>query len=392
MAIAFYISVFILLYAYVGYGVLLWLISRLKRSMLAPAGTAELPAVTLIIPAYNEADCLHGKLQNCLELDYPADKLRLVVVTDGSTDESETILQQFHQRITWLHQSTRQGKMAAINRSMQYVETPIVVFSDANTMLNQQAISQLVKHYADPHVGGVAGEKKVVLKNNGAIGLGEGLYWQYESRMKQLDSNFNTVVGAAGELFSMRTSLFVPQDEQLLLDDFMLSMKLCIDGYRVVYEPGAFATEVASINLEEEKKRRIRIAAGAFQSVTRLWPYLLIVKHPLLYFQYFSRRILRWIACPISLLVCFVANAYLVWQPGAHWGIQAFFVLQLLLYTAALLGGIGYRKGVVTLFFIPFYFLFMHVSLVWGWIHYITNRQSVLWDKSKRHIAIETVN
>lgn len=389
----FYISLFLLLYTYVGYGMLVYIINLLRKKRGVKEAPAALPEVTLIIPAYNEADWLPAKIDNCLQLDYPADKLQIIFVTDGSTDESLALLND--PRLTVLHEPNRKGKMAAINRGMQYVTSPIVVFSDANTVLNRQSLLHMVAHYANEKVGGVAGEKKI--KNgegSSIIGFGEGLYWQYESMLKQLDSDFNTVVGAAGELFSMRTSLFRPQDEQVILDDFMLSMQICINGYKVVYEPKAFAQEVPSADLSEEKKRRVRIAAGAFQTIAKLWPQFMLVKRPLLYFQYFSRRIMRWLVCPPCLLVCFISNGWLAAMPGASLPLKIIFFLQILFYGSALVGGLLYRKGMaLKVLFVPFYFMFMNLSLVEGFIKYCTRKQTVLWDKSRRRmLPLESIN
>jgi poly-beta-1,6-N-acetyl-D-glucosamine synthase len=392
MTVAFYTSLFVLLYTYVGYAVIIYVISLFRKKVKPSRAARELPAVTLIIPAYNEAECLPAKLENCRQLEYPADKLKIIVVTDGSTDSSNKLVERYP-GVQLLFEPARTGKMAAINRSMQYVNTPVVVFSDANTLLNPSSIKNIVAHYADESVGGVAGEKKVNPTADGSlIGFGEGLYWKYESALKQLDSDFNTVVGAAGELFSMRTSLFQPQDEQVILDDFILSMKLCIEGYKVVYEPNAYAQEVPSTDIFEEKKRRTRIAAGAFQSIPKLWPYLMLVNRPVLYFQYFSRRILRWIGCPICLLVCFFSNGFLAAAPDAPVLLQVCFIAQTLFYATAAWGGLNYKRGSATAWYIPFYFMFMHVSLVQGFVKYVTRGQSVLWDKSKRRMALETIN
>jgi poly-beta-1,6-N-acetyl-D-glucosamine synthase len=392
VAYAFYGTLIVLLYTYLGYAIIVFIASRFRKNGKTQVDITDLAAVTVIIPAYNEADCLDQKLQNCFELDYPTDKLRVIVVTDGSTDESNSLVRQFP-GVQLVYHPARHGKMAAINHSMAYVTTPIVVFSDANTILNASSLLHMVAHYQDENVGGVAGEKKVLDSNgHSLVGLGEGLYWRYESMLKQLDSDFNTVVGAAGELFSMRTSLFRTQDEQVILDDFILSMTLCIEGYKVVYEPKAYAQEVPSIDIQEERKRRIRIAAGAFQSIPKLWPHLMLLRKPVLYFQYFSRRILRWVASPVCLLVCFICNAYLASVPGASLFEQSFFIVQVAFYTTALWGGLNLKSGSANALYIPFYFMFMHVSLVQGFVTFITRKQTVLWEKSKRRMAMEPMN
>lgn len=384
----FWISLLLLFYTYAGYGILLYIINlgRSKQHVVHTP-SLELPSITLIVPAYNEAEWLSHKVQNSLELDYPAGKLEIIFVTDGSTDESNWILQQ-HSSIRALFQPGRKGKMAAINRAMQYVTTPIVVFSDVNTILNKDCLLHIANHYADDKVGGVAGEKKIYTKSFPlGMGYSEGLYWKYESMLKQLDSDFNTVVGAAGELFSMRTSLFTAQNENIILDDFLLSMTLCVAGYKVVYEPKAYAIEAPSINIKEERKRRVRIAAGAFQTIPLLWKHLLIINKPVLYFQYFSRRLLRWVACPLCLVALYVCNAaILVNEPGAL-VFYLFFIVQNIFYIVAVAGALWYKAGArLNILTIPFYFVFMNVLLVQGFLRHIAGKQSVIWEKSKRTV------
>ena len=241
---------------------------------------------------------------NTLELDYPKDNLKIYFVTDGSTDGTNDILKSYP-GINVLFTPERKGKVAAINHAMEYVSTPFVIFCDANTFLNKACVKEIVKHYSYESTGAVAGEKKVIdsSEKNSAAGSGEGIYWKYESILKKLDASFYTVVGAAGELFSMRTNLYEPVDTDILLDDFMISMNICKKGYRVMYEPAAFAMEAPSISIREEQKRKIRISAGGFQSIYLLKDLLNIFKYGKLSFQYISHRVLRWAVCPFLLPV-----------------------------------------------------------------------------------------
>lgn len=381
--IIFWTGLFVIFYAILGYGIILWLCTLLKKKQFkAPA---SLPVITLVIAAYKEAAFLSPKINNCFALDYPKDKIKILFAIDGDDEQSLNILRNYEQ-ITFVHSTTRRGKMAAINEAMQNVKTPIVIFSDANTMLNADAVRQIVKHYENPLVGGVAGEKKV---NNKQVitGSGEGLYWRYESLLKQLDDQFYTVVGAAGELFSMRTSLFQSQPNDTILDDFMLWAHICQSGYKVSYEANAYALENPSANLQEELKRRIRISAGAFQSIGRLWSLFNFFKHFKLSFQYFSRRILRWIFVPVFLPVCFISNALLIWHK-ADFAYTILFVLQIVFYCLAITGGLFsiMKKKPPIPFLIPFYFVFMNLSLWLGFFKFIARSQSVLWEKSNRII------
>ncbi|MDP4263501.1 MAG: glycosyltransferase family 2 protein [Bacteroidota bacterium] len=341
--------------------------------------------VTLIIAAYNEGSILEKKVKNTLDIDYPPEKLKVIFVTDGSTDGSETIIGKYPSFLL-LHQPERRGKLAAIKRAIGQVRTPIVVFSDANAMLNRECIQKIVRHYNNPATGGVAGEKKITgSKQQSAVGMAEGLYWNYESFMKKQDAAFNTVVGAAGELFSIRTDLFPELGENIILDDFVISMKVCIRGYKIDYEPQAFATEWPSLSLGEEGKRKVRISAGAYQSIAYLKSALNVFKHPLLSFQYISRRLLRWIFCPLMLVILLTANILIVFTIASPAFYTFFLYGQLSFYMMALLGWLitstGKKAGVLT---IPFYFVFMNYCLAKGFIQFLNGKQTVLWEKSIR--------
>lgn len=385
----FWISLFIIFYSYIGYGILLWFFLKLK-SLLRPDKSTPVetddfePEVTLVIAAFNEAAFIEKKIENSLALVYPAGKLKFLFVADGSEDETVDIIKKYPQ-INLFFKPEREGKSMAINRIIPFVTTGIIVFSDANTLLNKNCIKEIVKHYRDPGVGAVAGEKVVAAGNGegGIAGTGEGLYWQYESFLKKMDARFYSVVGAAGELFSIRTTLFEPVHKNVLLDDFIISMKICKKGYRVMYEPGAYATEAPSFSLKEEQKRKIRISAGGWQSVFMLKSLLNIFKYGKLSFQYISHRVLRWIICPWLLPALFIANWVLLYTDQSFYTV--FFLCQCLFYMAALLGWLFARVNIkVKLLYIAYYFVFMNVALYLGFIRFIKKSQTVLWDKAKR--------
>lgn len=385
--IIFWIFIAFLLYAYIGYGIIATTIAfvySITKKQDTVVLEMSLPKVTLIVPAYNELDILPQKIHNTLALDYPTDLLDIIFITDGSTDDCYTLLKSFS-NILHLHQPERKGKMAAMNRAMQFVKTPIVVFSDANTLLNSIAIREMVRHYANETIGGVAGEKKVIAtQQDNLVGQGEGLYWKYESAMKQLDSNLYTVVAAAGELFSIRTNLYIPLPEDTVLDDLVLAISTCKQGYTIAYEKNAYAIETPSINLYEERKRKIRIAAGAAQAVARLG----IVPSStnwMLNFQFFSRRIIRWIISPIALPIILTSNILLVIQYRAGMLYQTILLLQLCFYTMAFVGWIMYKWNKKSmLLFVPFYFVFMNSCMLIGFIKQMLGKQKATWDKAKR--------
>lgn len=257
--VLFWISLFIVFYTYIGYGILLYILVKIKECFRKPAprpmpADDALPPLTLFIAAYNEEDVVDEKMRNCLELDYPADKLRILWVTDGSNDHTNERLSHWPQAIV-LHQPQRQGKTAALNRGIHFVETPLVVFTDANTHLNREALREIVHAFTDPKVGCVAGEKRIAVqsKDNAASG-GEGLYWKYESTLKALDARLYSAVGAAGELFAVRRELFEEMQTDTLLDDFILSLRIVMQGHTIAYCANAYAVESGSADMREERK------------------------------------------------------------------------------------------------------------------------------------------
>jgi len=260
----------------------------------------------------------------------------------------------------------------------------MLFFSDANTMLNTGAVKNIVKHFADDKVGCVSGEKKIITdKADSASSSGEGIYWKYESLLKRLDSELNSAVGAAGELVAFRTSLYIGLPEDTLLDDFMQSMQMAAAGYKIVYEPQAFAIESASINVAEELKRKVRICAGGWQSINRLSGKLHFKKTPLLFFQYISHRVLRWTAAPFLLIAIFILNIQLTIQGQQFY--SYLMAAQILFYSAAMTGFILRNKKLsFKPVFVPYYFCVMNYAVLAGLKKYVSGNQKVTWDKAKR--------
>lgn len=387
MQIIFWISIAIIIYTYVGYGLLLYFILKIKALVKGKRKSPEpgyAPSLTLIVAAYNEAYCIEEKIINTLALRYPADKISYIFVTDGSTDSTPDIVAKYPQ-IKGMHQSGRSGKIAAVHRAMQEVNSEVVVFTDANTMLNKDALLMMCRHYIDQNVGAIAGEKRVQIDETADATAGEGFYWKYESKLKKWDSELYSVVGAAGELFSIRTSLYTPVEPDTILDDFMISMQIALKGYRIVYEPDAYASELASANTGEELKRKIRIAAGGVQSTIRLKSLLWPFSQPILSFEYISHRILRWIVTPYMMMLAFILNCLIVYINGMNNIYGLILAGQLFFYLAAMLGWVlEQRQLKVKIFFIPYYFCLMNYAVVAGLFRYCFTEQSVLWEKAKR--------
>ncbi|WP_286757257.1 glycosyltransferase family 2 protein [Roseivirga sp. UBA838] len=383
MEILFWISIFIIFYVFIGYGIVISVLAKFKASDTPVALEDEdLPHVTLLVAAYNEEDIIDEKISNCLALDYPKEKLHIAMVTDGSTDNTNHLIEQ-HSSITLHYTPQRAGKIAAVNRVMPTIDTPITIFSDANVMINAQGLRELVKHFQNNRVAAVSGEKTVLSqKADGASSSGEGFYWKYESYLKKKDAEWNSLVGSAGELFAIRTHLYEPIDTNTLIEDFVLTMTLAAKGYKVAYEPKALALETGSANMEEETKRKVRISAGGIQAVIKLLPLLNLMRYGKLSFQYISHRVLRWTLMPLALLGATLAVPFLAIANGIYL-IPA--IACLLIYALAAMGYLMRNNPTrIKALYIPYYFLYMHYCVVLGWKKYFTGQQKVTWEKAKR--------
>lgn len=393
IAFFFWLSCFVVFYSYFGYGIHMWVLRTLfswaKKNQAPSLHTDEdCPEVALLIAAWNEEDFIEEKLADTKKLNYPAGKLKVYIITDGSTDATTAIARKYvigdDISLEVHHKDGRSGKQAAIERVLPMVTAPIVVFTDANTYLNSMAIRNIVRHYKDDNTAAVAGEKRIMKKEtDAAAGAGEGLYWRFESTLKRWDSEFHTVVGAAGELFSVRRELIPDVPEGTLVEDFYMTMKLCEAGYRVAYAPDAFAEETSSANVKEEMKRKVRIAAGGLQAASMLKPLLNPFKDWKLTFQYVGHRLLRWTVGPALIPVILVLNILLhLFEGGFYTWIL---VAQGVFYLAALFGYLFERKEIrLKLLFVPMYFMMMNIAVYRGLIRLFNKKQSVNWEKAAR--------
>lgn len=385
LVFTFWAGIFTVFYTYIGYAIVIYILFKLKktRSVYADLPNEALPMVTLVVAAYNEEAFIAEKIKNTLALNYPSEKLKLLFVTDGSSDKTPDIIREFPQ-VQVFHENIRKGKIHAVNRVMRYVTTPITVFCDANTYLNPMAIRNLVRHYQDEKTGGVAGEKRIFKKEaDNASGSGEGLYWKYESFLKEKDAAVYSIVGAAGELFSIRTSLFEPPEENMIIEDFYMSLRVVARGYRFAYEPEAYAMETASASVDEEWKRKVRICAGGFQAMNKLTCLLNPFRYGILSFQYFSHRVLRWTLAPLFLPLIFIANLVLASEGSPFY--QFTMLMQVLFYLAAFAGHLlQHKTTALKFFFVPCYFAIMNAAVYAGFFRYLRGKQSVVWERAKR--------
>jgi cellulose synthase/poly-beta-1,6-N-acetylglucosamine synthase-like glycosyltransferase len=390
LKVFFWLFLLIIIYAYFGYTLVLLMFASLKKLITRKRKEIEAPGheppVTLIIPAYNEIEYIDRKVRNTQALNYPKDKLEIIWITDGSDDGTAEALRNYPE-IKVFHEVERKGKIHAMNRGLKLVKNPIVIFTDANTMLNPEAVKEIVKCFMNPKVGCVAGEKRIrrSLKEK-AVDAGEGLYWRYESYIKRLESETGSVMGAAGELFAIRRELYHEVAADTILDDFTISLQIAQQGYEIKYLPGAWGTETSSVSITEELKRKIRIAAGGMQAMIRMPSLLNPFKHGLLSFKYISHKVLRWVLVPVSIILVLLLNLIIVFLYGYN---SPFFIAMLILqcvfYLSAFIGALlkNVRLGFGA-FFVPYYLFMMNFAVFIGCIRYFTGNYAVTWQKVKR--------
>ena len=390
LKILFWASLLIVFYTYIGYGILLYIIIRVKRlfwgspqKAVLPADD-ELPSMTLMICAYNEEDVVAEKMENTLALDYPKDKLRIMWVTDGSSDRTNELLKAYPE-VDIVFSPERRGKTAALKHGLRELKTRYVAFTDANTMINAGALREIARLFTDPTVGCVSGEKRVAARKAGEMAAeGEGLYWRYESTLKRWDNELYSTMGAAGELYAMDPKLCREVPDEALLDDFMMSMYVVQAGKRIAYTPDAYAQEYGSANIFEESKRKRRIAAGGLQSIWWLRSMLNPFHQPLVTFQYVSHRVLRWSITPVAMVLLLLANIALVVM-GAGNFYTVILILQILFYLMALAGWLLNRYGYKNkLLYTAYYFMFMNFNVFRGMAYLRTHGKSGAWEKAKR--------
>ena len=375
-AVVFWIAAGAVVWTYAGYPVFIYLLARWRPR---PHRQEDiLPSVSLVIPAYNEQDVIAEKLENALLLDYPAERREVIVVTDGSDDGTVEIVRSYAARgVRLFHRPERRGKIAAMNRAVPQTRGEILVFSDANAMIDPGSLRALVRNFADPQVACVSGEKRIRADDQ-VQAQGESAYWRYEAFLKRADSLVNTAIGAVGEFFAIRRERYRRMEEDCLIEDFVLAMRLVMEGWRVVYEPQAVAWETASPSLRGEWERRARMAAGGFQAIGRLRG-LFAPRHALAAFQFLSHKVFRWVSPFLMVLAWGSAAALIAWPLY-----RMIFWLETAFYLAALAGW-----GAVMLDWrcrplrMVFYFCFANATALAGFVRHVFGSQPVTWEKAR---------
>jgi cellulose synthase/poly-beta-1,6-N-acetylglucosamine synthase-like glycosyltransferase len=339
------------------------------------------PRVSLIIAAHNEEAIIGDKLLNSLALDYPANQLEILVASDGSTDRTNDLVRSFARYgVRLLDYPDRPGKIGALSRAVAEATGDVVVLSDANPMYRPDALQHLLRPFSDPQVGAVCGEIRFIGSDENV--RSEGMYWRYEVTLKRLESQINSVLGANGAIYALRRELYETPPDYIVADDFVIPMRIRARGYRVVYEPLAVALEEMSPTLEKEFSRKARIGAAVFQAIPATWS-LLNPCRGFIAFAYWSHKILRWLV-PFFLLAALITSVALASQP-LYAGLLG---TQLLLYLCAFLGHLCNRRQCrVGWLNAPYYFSYMNLALLFGFVRFLRGQQKSAWENGRRKAA-----
>ena len=378
MQIIFCLAFALTAYTYFIYPLLLIILVRICPKIWKKDEN-HLPSVSMIIPAYNEEHCIADKLDNCLELDYPKEKIEFIIVSDCSSDRTNEIVSTYIDKGFRLNDlKERGGKVVALNKTIPLANGEIVIFSDANSMYDKLAIRNLTRHFIDERIGCVCGRLIYTDPTKTLVGEGESLYWRYETSLKKLESRFNSLIGANGSIFAIRKDLYVPLPG-LSIDDFETPLWIYKKGYKVIYEPEATCSEYTSTKTADEWDRRSRIIALELHSLSRLMD--LLNPFTLMGFEIISHKLLRWLV-PFNLIAMLISNIIL-WNLPFY---NIILILQGIFYLFSLIGYIMQELGMkkIKFFYIPFYFVAMNSAIIYAIIRFVNKRVEAHWETLER--------
>jgi biofilm PGA synthesis N-glycosyltransferase PgaC len=374
--LVFWSSLALVLYSYAGYPLVLFLAAKLRRAGRRASHPDHLPSVCLLISAFNEEKVIRKKIENSLGLDYPRDRLTILVASDGSNDQTVAIVEDYADLgVRLFHRPARSGKSAVLNAVVNTIRDDVVVFTDANAMFAEDALKNLVSHFADPEIGCVVGKLRYVERHTTSVAKGEGLYWRYEGMLSVLESSLKSVLVANGSIFAIRRDLF-PDLYPEVANDFQIPIEIGARGYGVIYEPRSLAFEQSTALWQEEFERKVRIIVRGLSGLWRLRSRITGFRR----WQFVSHKLLRWAVGPI-LVVTLVSNAVLMRD-------SLFYLFtmmgQLFVYLAAL-NGWRMRKTRRShpLFYLPFYFTMVNLAAVVAFIKFLSGERRSVWEKAE---------
>lgn len=337
------------------------------------------PFVSILIAAYNEEKNIEEKILNLSKIDYPAEKIEFIIGSDGSSDRTVEIIKKYaFINNLKLFDLPRGGKVSTLNNILKEAKGKIIVFSDANTMYDSQAIKELVKYFTDKRIGCVSGQLRYKVDESSGYGAkSESTYWKYENLVKVLESKLGRLSGANGAIYAIKKGLITKIQQGIINDDFYISTEILQSGYDVILETQAIAYEEPNDEFDSQFRRHIRDGAGHYQAIALFWKMLLPRKGS---FVYVSHRVIRWLV-PFFLIIAFISNIALV---GENTTTTTLFVCQVVGYLTMLLYYMAMKKGYHNkLLNIVFYFFSVNLSLLLGFFRLITKQQKAKWETQR---------
>ncbi len=378
-------SIGLIAYSYLIYPLLLALLAKfalVKSSVnIEEISPEQWPMVSLVIAAYREESVIVERLRNALQLDYPSDKIEIIIGVDGNEDATGELVRSFQDsRIQLMQFPERRGKASVLNDCIAAARGEIILFSDANTFWDVDAAKLLVRHFEDEQVGGVCG--RLLLTDADTGENVDGIYWRYENHLKEWEGKLGAILGANGAIYAIRKKLYQPIPSQTIVDDFVIGMRIHQSGFRLLYEKQAIAREETAPTISDELQRRIRIGAGAFQSLTWLWK-LLLPRYPLVSWAFWSHKVLRWF-CPAFMVIAIVSNYLLAATPLY----QLLLALQGIFYAIAALGSVSLLPGKIgKIAQAAWMFVNMNFGLALGFNRWLFKTQKGTWKRTERSEA-----
>jgi glycosyltransferase involved in cell wall biosynthesis len=383
-AVVFWASLAAVTWTYAGYPLLLLALARRRRRSPHPPRPTEdppfEPTVTIIVSAYNEEKAIRRKLERTLALDYPPEKLEVIVASDSSTDRTHDIVRELGPRgVRLVVLPERAGKTAAQNQAAAAAKGEVLIFTDATTELDRGSVRQLCASFVDPRVGCVGAELEYVSEGGSAVGKGGGLYWRYEKRVKELESQVSTLIGVSGCLYAVRANAYRPIEPDLI-SDFVVAGDVFQRGFITVYGGGTVSSERTHEETGREFEMRVRVIVRTINALVRRARMLNPLRYGFFSFQLFSHKVLRYLV-PELLIAIFASGLYLALAGGSSAPVyRAFLIAQLALYLAAAVGWLRQRLGLRLPFVhVPFYFVVVNLAALWALMLYLRGERKVTW-------------
>lgn len=375
MKFLFWFSLSFIFYTYIGYPFILWIWANLRNKKVNKNYIE--PFVSIIVAAFNEEKFIKQKLDNCLELDYPRDKFEIIVVSDGSDDRTNQIVNEYQNRgIRCFSYPKRKGKPTALNLGVSKSNGEILFFTDARQILDRNALKELVANFSDPNVGSVSGELILIQDDKNITSEQIGIYWKFEKWMRDKESQIYSILGATGAVYALRKSLFTSIPSETILDDMLIPLKGVLNGHRAVFDRNAKAYDNSIKDIKEESKRKIRTLSGNFQ-LLKLEPRLLNPFSNPVFFQFISHKIFR-LFVPFAMVLCFFSNLFL-----SSTFYMMTLVIQTLFYLGAILAPWAPKNHLGNMMKAAKVIVEMNLAALRGLYRFASKSQLSMWEKAK---------